>query len=70
MDQNERRTAAFIDIFAAALEDAAKERKLSQLKTTVQPEGVAKPQVVRIIIVPDTMDVEWSQPLEATDEHS
>lgn len=59
-------TDTFIDILIAGMQDAAVERKMTQLKTIITPEGRTKPEVVRVIIVPESMDMEWSKPLEKT----
>lgn len=53
----------FIDVLIAAMLDAVQERKLTQLKSTITPPGRTTPQYVRIIVVPETMDVEWTKPL-------
>lgn len=44
--------------------DAAVERKLTQLKTTISPNG-GKAKIIRIIVIPEEMDREWpkDQPL-------
>lgn len=54
---------AFLDMLRAAMLDAAIERKMTQLKTTITPPGRAKAELIRIIIVPETMDREFGQPL-------
>lgn len=58
----------FLDILVAGMNDAATNRKLTQLKTTITPTGRTKPEHVRIIIVPESMDMEWSKPLERLEE--
>lgn len=60
---NKGKAEAFIDILLAAMKDAAIERKMTQLKTTITPAGRTKPILVRIIIVPETMDNEFPQGL-------
>lgn len=63
-DHNEEcQAGAFIDILLAAMSDAAVERKLTQLKTTITPEKTGRATLVRIIIVPESMDMEWPQGL-------
>jgi hypothetical protein len=48
---------AFIDMLIACMTMAAKEKKLTQLQTTISPDGTRKNmKVVRIIIVPEDMD--------------
>lgn len=47
----------FLDMLIAAMTDAAVEGKTSQLQTTITPEGATKPKLVRIIVVPEEMDV-------------
>ena len=49
---------AFLNCLVAAMMDAAQEKKMTQLKTTISPDGkVAK--TVRIIVVPEDMDHNW-----------
>lgn len=48
----------FIDMVIAGMLSAAAERKLTQFKCKITPEGMRE-QNVRIIIVPETMDAEW-----------
>ena len=47
----------FMDLLIAAMKDAAIERKISQLKTTITPDG-KKAKLIRIIVVPEEMDFE------------
>lgn len=54
---------AFLNLLTAGILDAATERKMTQLLTQCQPDGM-KMQKVRIIIVPETMDFEWPKPLK------
>ncbi len=60
---------AFIEILLAAMMDAAVEGKLTQLQTTIAPDG-KNVKLVRIIVVPDELDKTWpkSQPL-GSDPH-
>jgi hypothetical protein len=46
---------AFLDVLIAAMKDAATERKLSQIQTTISPDG-KKAKLVRLIIIPEEMD--------------
>jgi hypothetical protein len=46
---------AFIEILLAAMKDAAVERKLSQLQTSISANG-GKAKIVRIIVIPEEMD--------------
>lgn len=69
-EKEARQKLAFIDFVVAAMLDAAVERKLTQLKTTIQVPGRSSPTLVRIIVVPETMDFESTQPLERTDKKS
>lgn len=62
MDKQEK-GAVFLDLLIASMEDAAVERKLTQLKTEITPQKTGKTQQVRIIIVPESMDMEWPQGL-------
>lgn len=57
-------TEAFLNLLFAAMTDAAIERKMTQLKTTVAPDG-KKTKFVRIIIIPEELDYNWpaAQPL-------
>ncbi len=63
-----RKAEAFIDLLIAAMTDAAVSRNLSQLKTTITPEGTTKAHIVRIIIVPESMDYDWPQGLQSKPE--
>lgn len=56
---------AFLDMLIAAMHDAAIERKLTQLQTTITPGGSGKAKIVRIIVIPEEMDWQWpkDQPL-------
>lgn len=49
----------FIDLLIAAMKDAAIERKLTQLKTTITPEETGKAKHVRLIVIPEEMDYNW-----------
>ncbi len=62
-DHEKSRAEAFGDFLFAAMQDAAVERKLTQLKTEITPEKTGKRTVIRIIVVPESMDVEWPQGL-------
>lgn len=55
---------AFLMILIAAMQDAAGERKLTQLKAMITPPGFTKPQPLRIVVMPETMDMEWTKPVE------
>lgn len=63
------RSETFIDFLVAAMTDAAVERKMTQLKTTITPEKTGKATFVRVIIVPESMDVEWTKPLGSEEKH-
>lgn len=56
---------AFLDLLIAAMMDAALERKLTQLQTTITPEGKTKAKIIRIVVIPEEMDRTWpkDQPL-------
>lgn len=56
-----RRAQEFIDLLAAAMADAADEGKLCQLQTTVTPPS-GRAKLVRIIIVPEEMDLVRGNP--------
>ncbi len=49
----------FGDMLIAGMLDAAIEQKITQLKTTITPEGRTKPVHVRIVIMPELMEHEW-----------
>ncbi len=49
---------AFMNLLIAAMMDAATERKLTQLKTTISPDGKTS-KFVRIIVVPEDMEHNW-----------
>lgn len=49
-------TSNFLNLLLAAMTDAALERKLTQLQTSLVPPGTTKEKVVRIIIIPEEMD--------------
>lgn len=51
----------FEQLIIAGMLDAAAERKMSQFKVTVTPEQTKRETFVRIIIVPESMDLEWPQ---------
>lgn len=55
---------AFLDMLIAAMKDASLNAKLTQLQTTIDPDGKGT-RIVRIIIVPEKMDRTWpkDQPL-------
>ena len=57
-NEDKNKAEVFLDMLLAAMRDAACERKLTQLKTTITPSGKTKPEIIRIVIVPETMDVE------------
>ena len=44
----------FLDLLIAAMLDAATELKLTQLQTTITPEGCS-PQIVRVVVIPEQM---------------
>lgn len=50
---------AFLDLLIAAMYDAALERKLTQLQTTITPEGTSKAKIIRIVVIPEEMDRVW-----------
>lgn len=55
---------AFMNMLSAAIQDAAENRSLTQILTEVQPKGMTV-QRVRLIVVPDSMDRQWSKPLRS-----
>lgn len=60
-----KRAQAFEDLIIAGMLSAAIERKMTQFKTTITPPGRTTPQLVRIIIVPETMDIEVPERFES-----
>lgn len=52
---------AFLNMLIAAMLDATKEKKLTQIKTqlAVNDAGETDMRVVRIIVVPEVMDFDW-----------
>lgn len=66
LDAHDKRAWAFEDLLIAAMKDAALNRQMTQLKATITPTGSPKEIHVRIIVVPEQMDVEWPQGLEKT----
>lgn len=50
---------AFLDVLVAAMKDAALERKITQLKTQLDPNGKGVKRI-RIIVVPEEMDFEFA----------
>lgn len=50
---------AFLELLIAAMNDATKGGKLTQLQTQFKPDGEQKLRVVRIIVVPEEMDHKW-----------
>lgn len=58
-----KRAEIFGDLLYAAMLSAAVERKLTQLKTELTPPETGRRTVIRIIIVPETMDYDWPQGL-------
>lgn len=55
----------FMTLLSAAIQEAAKNRTLSQILTEVQPRGMTV-QRVRLIIVPDSMEQQPSRAKEAS----
>jgi hypothetical protein len=53
---------AFLNLLVAAMMDAAVEKKLTQLKTTISPDGKTV-KTVRLIVIPEEMDYDFPQPL-------
>lgn len=56
--EDQQKADAFIGLMVAAMKDAAIEKKMTQFKTTITPEGTGQPVFVRIIIVPEAMEIE------------
>lgn len=54
---------AFLDLLIAAMTDAAKEKKLTQLQTSIG-EGKER-KTVRLIVIPEELEYQWpkDQPL-------
>lgn len=54
---------AFMELLIAAMCDAAVEKKLTQLQTTITPPGRKHAKIVRIIVIPE--DMTYNFPLHA-----
>lgn len=67
-NKNQDSAEIVLNVILAAMMDAVVERKLTQLKLQIQPEGYVRPQYVRIVIMPETMDREWPQGLGKTQQ--
>lgn len=63
-DTQTRRANTFLEFIIAGMADAAVERKMTQLKGLVVPPGRKTPVAVRVIIVPELMDIETAEPWE------
>ncbi len=53
-----QRVNAFGDLIHAAMMDAAIERKITQFKAELDPRGNGKMAQVRIVVMPEMMDIE------------
>jgi hypothetical protein len=49
---------AFLNLLIAAMADAAVNGHLSQLQTTIDPDGNGT-RIVRIVVIPEKMDHTW-----------
>jgi hypothetical protein len=49
---------AFLELLIAAMRDALREGKLTQLQTQLNPDGKGI-GVVRVVIIPEKMDFKW-----------
>lgn len=47
----------FLDLLIAAMQDAAMTGHITQLQTTITPEGTAKAKLVRLVVIPEDMEV-------------
>lgn len=64
---------AFLELLIAAMLDAATQMKLTQLQTTITPDGHKRPKVIRLIVVPEVMEYKLgtpSQPLGSDPRNS
>jgi len=50
---------AFLDLLLAAFDDAAKEKKLTQLGIQFLPKGETKMAKVRVIVIPEEFKYKW-----------
>lgn len=50
-------TEMFLEMLCAAMEDAAETGHITQLQTTITAPKVGKPKLVRIIVVPEEMEI-------------
>lgn len=62
MSDQDKRAEAFGDLLLAAMKDAAINMELTQLKTTITPEETGKATLIRIIVVPETMQYVSTDP--------
>lgn len=53
---------AFLELLIAAMSDAAVSGSLTQLKTTIDPDGKGV-HIIRLIVVPEKMAFEFPKPL-------
>jgi len=47
----------FLDLLMAAMLDAVVDGKTCQLQTMITPPGMTKPRLLRLIVVPEDMDL-------------
>lgn len=47
----------FLDMLIAAMKDAVLNGKITQLQTTMTPEETGKAKLLRIIVVPEEMEI-------------
>jgi hypothetical protein len=50
-------TNIFLNLLIAAMQDAVLTGHISQLQTTITPEGTSKAKLLRIIVVPEEMEI-------------
>lgn len=47
----------FLDMLLAAMQDAATTGHITQLQTTITPEGATRSKLVRLVVIPEEMEV-------------
>jgi len=47
----------FLEMLVAAMEDAVTTGHITQLQTSITPESTGKPKLVRILVVPEEMEI-------------
>ncbi len=56
-DKHTSEADLFLDLLLAAMQDAATTGHITQLQTTIMPAGATKAKLVRLVVVPEEMEV-------------